>query len=357
MEAAQSISTRDNVAHSRVNHYQLLLGNWNILTLTGKELELVEEAKRYHLDIIGVSSTKQRGSGTMDLDGGWKLFYSGADTSMSAQAGVGILTSPRLSDCVSDWIPLGLRVCMLKLKVMDRSLCLLRVYAPDAKSEYQAFVDEVNDALLRVSATKSTVLMGDFNANVGTYTDAWKGVIGKHGVTGLNENGRYLLQLCYSNGLRIMNTFFQHREVHKYTWYRPSMDQKSLIDFCIVSSDLFSDVLDVRVKRGAELSTDHHLVVCSLRLSKPWPNKRSNWSSVIYLIKWEALEDKQVRKQFVSSISSKFRQLSNVSEGIEKEWLLFRSAIISSAAESCGRKRLRLAGDSGLKNTLVEPRG
>ena len=133
-----------------------------------------------------------------------------------------------------------------------------------------------------------------------------------------------------------MNTFFQHREVHKYTWYRPSMDQKSLIDFCIVSSDLFSDVLDVRVKRGAELSIDHHLVVCSLRLSKPWPNKKSNRSSVTYRIKWEALEDKEVRKQFASSISSKFRQLPDVSEDIEREWLLFRSAIISSAAESCG---------------------
>ena len=112
-----------------------------------------------------------------------------------------------------------------------------------------------------------------------------------------------------------------------------------LIDFCIVSSDLFSDVLDVRVKRGAELSTDHHLVVCSLRLLKPWPNKRSNRSSVTYRIKWEALEDKEVRKQFASSISSKFRQLPDVSEDIEREWLLFRSAIISSAAESCGRKR------------------
>ena len=143
-----------------------------------------------------------------------------------------------------------------------------------------------------------------------------------------------------------MNTFFQHSEVHKYIWYRPRMDQKSLIDFCIVSSDLFSDVLDVRVKRGAELSTDHHLVVCSLRLSKPWPNKRFNRSSVTYRIKWEALEDKEVKKQFASSISSKFRQLPDVSKDIEKEWLLFRSAIISSAAESCGRKRLRVAGDS-----------
>ena len=78
MEAAQSIRTRDNVAHSRVDHHQVLLGNWNILT--EKELESVEEAKRYHLNIIGVSSTKRRGSGTVDLDGGWKLFYSGADS-------------------------------------------------------------------------------------------------------------------------------------------------------------------------------------------------------------------------------------------------------------------------------------
>ena len=137
-------------------------------------LEDVLEAKDVLEDstsVIGVSSTKRRGSGTVDLDGRWKLFYPGADPSMSAQAGVGILTSPRLSDCVSDWIPLGSRVCMLKLKVLDRSLCLLQVYAPNATSEYQTFVDEVNDALLRVSATESTVLMGDFNAHVGTDTD------------------------------------------------------------------------------------------------------------------------------------------------------------------------------------------
>ena len=65
-----------------------------------------------------------------------------------------------------------------------------------------------------------------------------------------------------------------------------------------------------------------------------------------YWIKWEALEDKEVRKQFASSISSKFGQLPDVSEDIEKEWLLFRSAIITSAAESCGQKLFRVADDS-----------
>ena len=75
-------------------------------------------------------------------------------------------------------------------------------------------------------------------------------------------------------------TFFQHRDVQKYTWYRPSMAQKSLIDFCIVSSDLFSKVLDVQVKRGVEMSTDHHLIVCSPRFPKPWLNTKLCRSSV-----------------------------------------------------------------------------
>ena len=70
---------------------------------------------------------------------------------MSAQADVRFLTSSRLSDCGSDLISLGSRVCMLKLKGLNRSLCLMEVSAPNATSEYQAFVDEVNDALLRVS--------------------------------------------------------------------------------------------------------------------------------------------------------------------------------------------------------------
>ena len=40
-------------------------------------------------------------------------------------------------------------------------------------------------------------------------------------------------------------------------------------------------------------------------------------------IKWETLEDKEVRKQFASSISSEFKQLPDVSEDIEKDWLSF----------------------------------
>ena len=123
-----------------------------------------------------------------------------------ALADAGILTSLQLSECVFDWILLESRACLLKLKVKDRSLCLLQVYASNAVSEYRAFVDDVNDALQRVGSTESTILLVDFN---GTDSETWKDVIGRHGDLALNENGQNLLQLCCSNGLCVMNTSFK----------------------------------------------------------------------------------------------------------------------------------------------------
>jgi len=61
------------------------------------------------------------------------------------------------------------------------------------------------------------------------------------------DTGRLLLPVCCNNAC-IMNTFFQHRDVHTYTWSRESLGQRSLVDFYIVSADLFHSVLDVRVK-------------------------------------------------------------------------------------------------------------
>ena len=128
MEAAHSICIRLDL-----KHWDLCMGNWNIISLNGKKQELVWEAEQYHLDIVGVPSTKGRGSDTAELSGsGWKLFYSGVDVSMSAQAGIGIFVSSCWAHCVTDWIPLRRRVCFLKLRLQKWSLSILQVYVPNA---------------------------------------------------------------------------------------------------------------------------------------------------------------------------------------------------------------------------------
>ena len=115
MGAAHSICTRVGP-----KHWSLFMGNWSVTLLNGKEQEVVWEAEQYHLDIVGVSSTKCHSSNTVELNEGWKLFYSGVDVTISAQGGVGIFVSPRLAHCATDWIPLGGRICLLKLRLQEQ---------------------------------------------------------------------------------------------------------------------------------------------------------------------------------------------------------------------------------------------
>ena len=70
---AQHNGTQGFAVQFRKNYHRLLLGEWSVLILTGKELRLTKEAKKYHFDIVGVSSTKRCSSGIVNLNDGWKL--------------------------------------------------------------------------------------------------------------------------------------------------------------------------------------------------------------------------------------------------------------------------------------------
>lgn len=248
----------------------LKIGTWNICSLNGKKKELIEMAQEYKLDILGLAETKQKGSGIEDLDDGWKLFYVGVDASAHSQAGVGILISPQLMSKVVKRVHISSRVIIVRLTLPEEKiLAIVQVYGPNTDSEYGDFLLKLEDGLSKLSPTDSVILMGDFNAHVGSDHHAWSNVIGEYGDPDVNKSGEKLLDFCESNSLSIMNTFFEHSDRHKYTWYRESTNQKSLIDFIVVSQDLRRYVTDVCIKPRAKLkSTDHRLVVAKFQSDK-----------------------------------------------------------------------------------------
>ncbi|KAI3353866.1 hypothetical protein L3Q82_005074 [Scortum barcoo] len=130
-----------------------------------------------------------------------------------------------------------------------------------------------------------------------------RGVIGRNG---LHLSGVQLLDFCASShSLSIMNTMFEHKGVHKCTWHQDALGRRPMIDFIIVSPDLQPYVLDTRVKRGAELSTDHHLVVGWIRwwgrmLGRPGGPKQ------IVRVCWECLAEEPVQMVFNSHLRQSF---------------------------------------------------
>ncbi|KAI3356997.1 hypothetical protein L3Q82_003633 [Scortum barcoo] len=130
---------------------------------------------------------------------------------------------------------------------------------------------------------------------------------------------------------------FEHKGVHQCTWHQDTLGRRSMIDFVVVSSDLRPYVLDTRVKRGAELSTDHHLVVSWIRwqrrkLDRPGRPKR------IVRVCWERLAEPSVREVFNSHLRKSFSQIPREAGDIESEWTMFSASIVDAAVRSCGRK-------------------
>ena len=99
---------------------------------------------------------------------------------------MGILVHPALVDRVLEWRLVSARIGVIRIKLKDRTLALVQVYAPNTASEYKSFLDELLPALGGTARNESIVLMGEINAHVGDDAYTWSGVIGRHGDARLN---------------------------------------------------------------------------------------------------------------------------------------------------------------------------
>ena len=108
--------------------------------------------------------------------------------------------------------------------------------------------------------------MGDLNAKVAIDNMYCERAMGKHGCGTRNENGERLVDFCNVNNLVIGGTLFPHQDIHKLTWRSPNGRDKNQFDHLMISGTWKRSLLDVRVKRGADVSSYHHVVTAFIKL-------------------------------------------------------------------------------------------
>ena len=68
-------------------------------------------------------------------------------------------------------------------------------------------------------ADEQIIVMGDLNGHVGVERAGYENNVRHFNIGSRNEEEKRILELCVRNNMKVMNTYFQHKESHKYTWY------------------------------------------------------------------------------------------------------------------------------------------
>lgn len=92
----------------------------------------------------------------------------------------------------------------------------------------------------------------------------------------MNNNGERFADQCAKSILIIGGTVFSHKRIHKATWVSPDPNTENQIGCVCISRKFQRTLQDVRVKRGADIASDHHLLVArlKLKLKRTWTAER-----------------------------------------------------------------------------------
>ncbi|GKD87574.1 craniofacial development protein 2 [Tanacetum coccineum] len=144
---------------------RIRVGSWNVGTLTGKFLELVDALKRKKVDIACFQETKWKGLHTREGNQ-YKLWYSG---STIARNGVGVILALNLDDKVVQVTNISNRIMMVRLVIQEETVSVISTYTPHVgigEAKKMSFWDSLDDLVRECSTNQQQLIIaGDLNGH------------------------------------------------------------------------------------------------------------------------------------------------------------------------------------------------
>ncbi|CAG4943626.1 unnamed protein product [Colias eurytheme] len=323
---------------------QTRIAFWNVRTLNDdSRLAQVEtEMLRYNLQILGLSEVRRNGFGEIKTDRGLTFLYSGKENEDDVhENGVGLLLSDVAKKSLLDWKPISDRILTARFNTKVRKLTIVQCYAPTnlaSEENKDDFYNALETTFKNIRRKDIVIVLGDLNAKVGPNNTNCERHMGRHGMGTLNENGQRFLEFCQNNDLTIGGTLFIHRDHHKYTWNSPDGITKNQIDHLAISSKWRSSLLDVRNRRGADIDSDHHLVVAEIRIKIATHRKRTRTVKASRRYDITKLQNPDTRDSFKLELRNRFSELDADPDNMDLEWNKIRMAYTEASSKVLGHK-------------------
>jgi hypothetical protein len=217
--------------------------------------------------------------------------------------------------------------------IASREFNIIGVYAPveGKQEETEFFYTDLHEIIEKSTKTEHLILAGAFNATTGN--QPVKDCTGSEGEATVTSNGTTLIDFCVFNKLKITNTFFRHKRIHKYTWERRGT--KSITDYIIIGNRLKAYIRDTRVYRGSEIDSDHFILESKFEIphkKQRHRNKRKPKTSLDKeSLKTHLLEQESIRYLYGKRLKEK---LKPITEDVEDDWQNIKETVLTAAKES-----------------------
>ena len=290
----------------------LRIGNWNTQTMyqTGKTAQVLKEMQRYRLNILGVSEVRWTGADKISFATGEVMYYSGRDDEQHRE-GVGLILDKEAKKSIMEWEPVCSRIIRARFYSRITKMTIIQCYAPTEDADIEVkdeFYAKLQEQLSKVSNRDILIVMGDLNAKVGQDNTGVERNMGKHGLGSRNDNGERFLDFCMENELVIGGTLFQHKRIHKETWLSPDNKTRNQIDHVAISQRWRTSLQDVKAIRGADIDSDHQLVLCKVRLKLRKVVRRNRER----LFNSHRLKDPATQQAFSIELSDRYHFLNDI---------------------------------------------
>ena len=304
------------------------IGTWNVRSLLepGASRLLVDELEAAHVAIMGLQEVRWSQSGETAV-GNYHLLWSGPPEGQPRFGGVALALNPAAYSALKSWFPVSNRLLVAKLQHRFGTLSVVVAYAPtneasdDDKDDFYASLEQ---AMQLVNTNDLVLCLGDFNAESGTARDSTN-VVGPYGFGTDNNNSQRLRDFCIGANLRICGSWFQRRDIHRFSWLSNDHKTAKEIDHVLVSHR-WNIITNCRVYRKPEFDTDHRPVVatCALKLRKQCTSGKPNRRFDVNKLRLPAVEP-----QYQIAIRNWFAVLSHCDD----RWETFKDAHSKTAEE------------------------
>ena len=306
----QQVASDRHPATAR-NSIKLKVATWNVRTMhqPGKLENVAREMTRLKVDIMGVCEVRWTGAGTVDLDDGGCMIYSGG----TAHAhGVGVMLTETAARSLAGFYPVSERVLLVRLKGKPFDTCIIQVYAPTcdyAEDIVEEFYSDVMKAKEQCKPHDVTLVMGDLNAKLGN--ERVEDIVGPFGLGERNERGDRWAEWCIENEQVVLNTWFRQPPRRLYTWMSPGDRVRNQIDYITINKRFRNAVNSTRTFPGADCNSDHVPIVIEMAVKLKKPRKRKLKPKVnIKLLK----SDSNIKDLYNVAVRNKFEALENEAE-------------------------------------------